>query len=186
MSRADTTYHNYITSLSSSNDLYNAFKTIAISLMAVLEYWQEEFQFVHGDLHSQNIMITENPLKVLVIDFGRSSCILRQRRRYASNEFPFEFTKSLDPIIFLECTEQLFRPTAVPGKIKNYLRNKVAEVYEPILGAKSKANRYKTHYEDNPGYSYYKWWSLVLATPSFSETYSNSSPKTIIREIKTL
>lgn len=51
------------------NFIYN----ILLQLCDILIYYQKHYQFVHGDLHLQNIMIQHTTNKLYIIDFGRSS-----------------------------------------------------------------------------------------------------------------
>jgi hypothetical protein len=51
------------------NNLY----MILIRICDILKFYQDNLNFVHGDLHYDNILIENNTKKIYFIDFGRSS-----------------------------------------------------------------------------------------------------------------
>ncbi len=44
-----------------------------IQLSDIVKYYQDNYGFIHGDLHGENILIENETNKIYIIDFGRSS-----------------------------------------------------------------------------------------------------------------
>ncbi len=63
------TLRSYIDTMNDENDIYK----LLINICDILNYYQTTINFVHGDLHSNNILIERNTNKIYLIDFGFSS-----------------------------------------------------------------------------------------------------------------
>ena len=51
-------------------------RDVFLQLCPLLAYLQDRFEFMHGDMHAKNVMITARPFRVYLIDFGYSSAAL--------------------------------------------------------------------------------------------------------------
>lgn len=66
--------YDYLDNILSSSNIKPLFVyNILIQICDILQYYQENYQFVHGDLHLDNILVERDTGKIYLIDFGRSS-----------------------------------------------------------------------------------------------------------------
>lgn len=71
-------------------------------LCKTLIYLQDKFSFVHGDMHSGNIMVTLRPFKVYIIDFGFTSLNMFGSRVYMDAQYRGSvMNRSLDLLMLL-------------------------------------------------------------------------------------
>jgi tRNA A-37 threonylcarbamoyl transferase component Bud32 len=100
MEALDVTLHDFLLDLHDTpNQQLMAFVSIMIAICTTLEYLQSEFKFVHGDMHTGNIMMKGS--RPYIIDFGRANGIISGKYYSVDDKYEFEPTKSLDLIILL-------------------------------------------------------------------------------------
>ena len=84
-------------------------RDVFLQLCPLLAYLQDRFEFMHGDMHAKNVMLTTRPFRVYLIDFGYSSAALpgfperlSACKRYRNK--PFD--PSLDLLMHVESVAQ--------------------------------------------------------------------------------
>lgn len=84
-------------------------RDIFLQLCPLLSYLQDRFQFMHGDMHGGNVMVTTRPFRVYLIDYGFSSASLPgfSERTYSSKRYKGKpFDPSLDLLMQAESIAQ--------------------------------------------------------------------------------
>ena len=88
-------------------------KLILLRVAAFLSWAQGAFEFMHGDLHMDNVMLTVNKTnggveRVFLIDFGMSSMVVRGKRISAASRYDkMKFQKNLDLLMLLTSTTEV-------------------------------------------------------------------------------
>ena len=84
-------------------------RDVFLQLCPLLSYLQANFQFMHGDMHGGNVMVTTRPFRVYLIDYGFSSADLPgfSERTYSSKKYKDKpFDRSLDLLMQAESIAQ--------------------------------------------------------------------------------
>ena len=152
-----------------SEEHWNRFVKLTSSLLLCLDYMQRHFEFVHGDLHLGNVMVTLFPFKVYVIDFGRSAMNMWGKRQHADDEFKWPVSPSVDLIIFYTSVcDLLGESNHKNSKTYKFCKSQVDKVYDKILGPKSLkdvASPYKSfrkYYDKENDSESSDWWMFVM------------------------
>ena len=165
-----------------SDSHWNKFMDVAKAVILCLEYLQKNFEFVHGDLHLGNVMVTLSPFKVYIIDFGRSACNMWGKRQYADDQdFKWNFSPSVDLLIFYTAVADFMEYEGKTSyKTYKFCKSQVNKVYDKIIGPKKiseVSQPYKTFrkfYDSDDCDS--DWWMLVLSDRLFDIEETDLKP----------
>ena len=107
MTAAEISVKDYIKEVQADRpaSLCTKIRDILLQLCPLLNYMQETFKFMHGDMHADNIMLKRNPFRVYMIDFGFSSATFPGFAQRVHGYLRYEnavFDKSLDLLMFSE------------------------------------------------------------------------------------
>ena len=110
----------------SLGQLTSTFRRIMRQTCNLLDFLQAEFQFQHGDLHSENVMISKGSLRVYVIDFGMSSATFAELGSRLDTD-PYRYggaplTKSLDLLTLLVSLIESLDFTIANSKAQSLVR----------------------------------------------------------------
>ena len=167
-----------------SEQHWERFNQVAKGVILCLEYLQRHFEFVHGDLHLGNVMVTLSPFKVYLIDFGRSALRMWNKRQYADDQdFKWPFSPSVDLLIFYTAvSDMLEESNKTSSKTYKFCKQEIDKVYDKIIepetiGRVSKPYKpFREYYDDEGDDSGSDWWMLVLADKLFDIRETNLVP----------
>ena len=162
---------------------FQRFLHVAKAVCNCLHFLQTNFNFVHGDLHLGNVMITHVPFRVYLIDFGRSACDMMGKRRYADPEFPWKRSPSVDLLVFYTEVVELVKKSFTAHQYCEYETNKV---YDQILKPKlkdvpSKFKVFRDYYNANT--SEQKWAMFTVADVLFEYEQYNLVPNIALERL---
>ena len=138
MTAAEVSVKEYVREIQANQpaSLCTKIRDILLQLCTLLNFLQETFKFVHGDMHGSNIMIKKKPFRVYMIDFGFSSATLPgfSHRVHAALRYQNTvFDKSLDLLMFSESLTSYIVPTGSGSLAHRMLTTIVGETWNRAL-----------------------------------------------------
>ena len=182
MERVEVRLDDYMRAAPSHAQRWARFEKALVPLCRALMYLQDRFRFVHGDLYVGNVMVNVHPLRVFLIDFGRSSCDVQGKRISVDKSLRVPPTESLDLLVLLDSALSQFGGGAADAAVEVLCRRLLEGAYRAIFDPLHRDRKYQRFYDHYHAASVMYWVESEGPPPAHGVELRNDALARRLRE----